>query len=464
MPIRECGYGCGKPFHTTSAGATRALGHKSCYDAKRAKNNLALKQLIEPSGGFAENAIPSPKREHPKGWEPRVEEHGNSATAVSAVTDNPNPDHVWLIEGWKLDPKQWRIVGHLYANRYQSNSPVIEDGKKVGYESRWLYQYKAALERIDPLRESQVAALIEEIKTHAPRLEPPAAGRMDVDDAFVVCIADSQMGKPDGDGSAGTTSRFLTSIEAVVCRIEELRSIGRPLGALYVFGLGDLIDNCDGAYEQQAFRTELDLREQCNVMRRLIAKAIERWAPLFSRVVIACVGGNHGEPRRGGKSYTTFADNFDVAIFDQLSDSFAMNEAAYGHVSFQIPKDELSMTLDVAGKIVGITHGHVIKNSRATASKRSPEASQVAKRVLDWWAQMAHGQHPVGDASILITGHYHHLLVTAPGAKTHIQCPALEGGSDWYRNQSGQKSTPGLLTLRIGKNVSPSGWADLQVV
>jgi hypothetical protein len=409
-----------------------------------------LERLVAPAGGFALDAILPPKREHPKGWEPHVEEHGNTATAISQPLETANPDEADLIRGWNLDPALWRIVGPLNCRRWQAVVPVRNaDGKVIGHEERWLYYYRANLERIDPVKAIRFAALEEEIASHLPvPMPPPGPG------AFAVCIADPQMGKDDGDGPEGTTRRFLASIDRVSDRVRDLRAIGRPMDTLYVFGMGDLIENCDGHYAQQAHRVKLDLTEQINVMRRLILHALEQWSLLFPRVVVAAVGGNHGENRRDGKSFTTFADNHDVAIFHQLHDVLRVNPAAYGHISFVIPKGDLSLTLDVDGIIVGLTHGHVAGHGSAPPQKK----------LVDWWMKQAHGQQAIGDARILISAHYHHLLVTEAGAKTHIQCPALEGGSDWWRNQSGQESRKGMLTLRIGKNVSPSGWADLEVV
>jgi hypothetical protein len=441
---------CKEPYTTIGRGRTRPQGHAACYHNSRRVERLPIADLTEPRGGHASRDT-APRRErieHPKGWEPHVEEHGNTATAVSQPTENANPDEAELIRGWKLDPAQWRIVGPVNCRRWESVVAIRDEkGKAIDSKTVELHYYKANLERIDPVRESKLESLIEEIRSHVPVPVPPPQS----DDAFVVCIADSQMGKSDGDGAAGTAQRFLASIDGVEARIAELRALGRPLGTLYLFGMGDLIESCDGHYPQQAFRVELNLRDQVNVMRRLILKAIERWAPLFARVVVACVGGNHGEVRRDGKSFTDFADNFDVAIFDQLHDILSQNEAAYGHVSFQIPKDDLSLTFDVAGQIVGITHGHV-------AGKGS--SGNVPKKLNDWWAKQAHGQQPIGDADILISAHYHHLAIQRTGVKTWIQCPAMEGGSDWWRNQSGQASTPGLLTLRV----SESGWSDLQVI
>lgn len=408
-----------------------------------------LETLTEPSDGYAASVVATaPQHQHPKGWEPHVEISGSRGTVVAEPTEDENPDKERLLRKANLDPTRWRIVGRMGCRMWQAVFPVKEKvGDKyatTGYEKRWLYYHKFEVEEIDPVREADTVALIEEIRTHAfiPGDRPTG------DDAFVVALADPQMGKGDGDGVHGTTTRLLEDIGSVERRVADLRKIGRKLETLYLFGVGDLIENCADFYPQQTFRVQLNHRDQVKVMRRLIVKMIERWSPMFDRVVVGCVGGNHGERRKDGKSFTDFADNDDVAIFEQVEEIVGANPSAYGHVSFRIPKDELALTFDVAGEIVGITHGHLFRKGKA----------------MEWWAKQAHGQQPIGDARILITGHYHHLLFGGEGAKTHIQCPALEGASDWYRNISGQHSNRGLLTLRVGKNVAESGFSDLEIV
>ena len=344
-----CAHGCGKPYTTTGTGRHAPRGHKECYDAKR---RVVQHDLTDPAGGYAES-VRGVRREHPRGWEPHVEENGNTATAISQPLDTASPDEEGLIRGWNLDPKQWRIVGHLNCRRWQASTPIVADGPckctppepKAHHEQRWLYYYKANLERTDPIRSAEFADLQEEIRTHVPIPFAPPMG----DDALVIAIADTQMGKGDGDGAGGTVARFLAAIDKFEERIAWLRSAGRANGSLYILGMGDLIENCDGFYAQQAFRAELNRRDQVKVMRRLIVKAIERWSPLFERVVVPCVGGNHGENRKDGKSFTDFADNDDVAIFEQVQEILDANRAAYGHVSFVIPKNELSLALDMGG-------------------------------------------------------------------------------------------------------------------
>lgn len=414
------------------------------------------RNLIEPKDGYATN-VRMPKVQHPKGWEPHVETNGSKATAVVAL-EEPNADRVKIIEGYKLDPTRWRIVdGRLQCRRWDATTPVVEnstdcrcDPKQAVFhhEARTLYYYKAELEEVDPAAEAVVSELQAEIRDWKPVKPLPPTG----ENAYVVNLADTQIGKVDGDGSRGIVRRVLAGIASVVTRAKELRKSGVQLGPLYVFGLGDLVEGCSQNYATQTFTVELTRRQQVTVMRRLIMKALEEWAPLFEQVVVACVGGNHGEHRMDGRAFTDASDNDDVAIFEQVEDIFSVNPAAFGHMNFRIPHKELSMTLDVCGTVTCITHGHL--------GGRGKTASLKAH---DWWMQQAHGMRAPGDAQLLITAHYHHLALRQEGAKTHLMVPALDGGSEWWTNMSGQHSTPGMVSLVVGGAVSPSGWDHLRV-
>ena len=43
---------------------------------------------------------------------------------------------------------------------------------------------------------------------------------------------------------------------------------------------------------------------------------------------------------------------------------------AYGHVKFLIPEDELSATVSVSGKIIGLAHGHQFRSGVSVKSGR----------------------------------------------------------------------------------------------
>ena len=150
-----------------------------------------------------------------------------------------------------------------------------------------------------------------------------------------------------------------------------------------------------------------------------------------------------------GRSYTDFADNRDVAVFEDVALALQENEDAFGHVRFYVPDRELTQTINVDGLHVGIVHGHQFGGG----------ANQEQK-ALNWWRGQMEGQHPIGTADMLISGHFHHLRVVQRGPRTWIQAPALDGGSEWWTNQTGLDSPPGTLTFTI----RDGEWDHLRVV
>ena len=74
------------------------------------------------------------------------------------------------------------------------------------------------------------------------------------------------------------------------------------------------------------------------------------------------------------------------------------------------------------------------------------------------------GRQPVADATLLLSGHYHHLIVSEATGRTFVQVPAMDGGSEWFTATTGQHSPPGMLTLGVGTAYGPRGWGDLAVL
>ena len=70
----------------------------------------------------------------------------------------------------------------------------------------------------------------------------------------------------------------------------------------------------------------------------------------------------------------------------------------------------------------------------------------------------------MGDADILISGHFHHLFVVNEGKRTLMQCPSLDGGSDWFENLTGKSSFAGTLTFSITNGKTQLPWDNLKVI
>jgi hypothetical protein len=108
------------------------------------------------------------------------------------------------------------------------------------------------------------------------------------------------------------------------------------------------------------------------------------------------------------------------------------------------PHDE-SLAYDVFGDgfhILGLWHGH---------QAGRPDS------VPDWWRKQAFGRQPVADATIGVSGHFHHLQVRELGSTQQghsrywIQASTLDNGSSWFRLNSGEDSQPGLVCFTLEK-------------
>lgn len=156
-----------------------------------------------------------------------------------------------------------------------------------------------------------------------------------------------------------------------------------------------------------------------------------------------------GNSRQNGKAFTTWSDNSDLSVVEGVAEIVKGREG-YEHVSFVIA-DRLTLTLDVCGVIVGLAHGH---------AGRVTDASKLAR----WWGSHALSGQPIGDAQILITGHYHHLKVDESTGRTWIQVPAMDGGSAWWTESSGQHSHSGMMIVDVGAAYGQRGWNNVRVI
>lgn len=387
--------------------------------------------------------VTKPRRKHPDGWEPGFEWDGRKGTLIAdPLSDAKPPQFQALLEELCAaigeDPKNYRIVGDIQVRRWQQ-TPGDD----------YLYYHRATISRTqDAVEDVDVEALVASVSRRKPR--KTVAPKNATSAGLVVAVADIQIGKSDGDGVEGTVERLNALVGLVEDRWRQLRKIGVPLEVLYPCFMGDLFEGCSGHYAQQEFRTVLDNREQRKVLRAFIDTALDRWSALAPKVAVKVVGGNHGEERQGGKSTTTFADNKDVAVVEDVAYAYSKQPDRYGNVTFAIPHDDLTLTFDHDGLIVGMMHGH-----QAGFGAGDPRA-----KIHAWWKGQMDGQQPIGDADVLISGHFHHPWMIRRGARTHFGCPALDGGSDWFRNQTGLDAPPSTLSFVV----TGSGWDHMALL
>jgi predicted phosphodiesterase len=427
-----------------TAGDSKAM--KDAFPDKRLENlrnrYYQFKQdrvdLLPASlGGLAGEPTYDAPEGTPPGWKPSVEQ---TATEVKATTQ-PRPagqhaEDAELLEMVGLDPSLWTVAS-VRRSKWQQR----EDGD-------WLEAYKvSAVRRTGGVDVEELVRLRDQVSLLDPvETQSSSTGE---GSTFVVCLADWQIGKGERGGSEATVERIEQALSKVVVRIEELRA-AREVDRIALVGLGDLFEGCSGFYAMQEWQTDLTRREQVNVVRRVILRWLRRLAQVGLPIVVTAVGGNHGENRKRGKSYTTFGDNEDVAVFEQVADVVSESPEAFGNPTFSIPGDALSVAIELSGVNVGIVHGH--------------QFGSGPNRAMDWWQKQSLAAQPVGAAQILLSGHFHNLDMRNWGTRTHIQCPSMDGGSQWYRERHGVDTPPGVVTLLVGSYLGPLGWSDLQVL
>jgi predicted phosphodiesterase len=375
-----------------------------------------------------------PRRTHPKGWEPGID---TAKGLLTHLSDAPAAPSDWsdIIRELGLDPTGWTV---------DENQPVQVRTWDSG--DKRMYYYRAT---VVPCRDSvtdvDVEALIREVKRRKP--QPPK--HVLEERALVVLLADWQAGKSDHGGVEALVERLMALKDAVPKRVKEAAKAGRPISHLYVVGMGDMVEGCDGHYDQQTFSVALDRRQQVRLVRRILTDLLTEWSKLPARMVVGCVPGNHGEARRNGKSFTTFEDNDDLAVFEQVQEILGQNPDAYGHISFVIPDGDMTITLDVCGTVVSFAHGHQFSGSGLALNK-----------ARTWWKNKMASMHATGDARVLVYGHYHHLQVLQDGPRTIFGCPSNDGGSRWFEERGGPTTACGTLTFVVDKD----GWRDLAIL
>lgn len=370
------------------------------------------------------------KKLHPKGMEPGVKLSPGSGygEVVAVVPAGQQPC-------WKT------LLTSMGFGDVLDIVEVIEIRAWHNGKGEPQHYFKAKVRDKSTIDISDLVHEIKKISVKVPKI-------LQTERALLVGFSDWQIGKKDGDGTKGTVARILASVEAIKNRLLELKLIGKPIQRLVLAFLGDLLEGCDGHYPMQTFNVELDRREQLRVVRRLVVEIILRLSAVVGELTVVAIGGNHGEHRKGGKAFTTIGDNDDIGVIEQAADACKQNKKLQ-HIEWIIPNQELAIVVNIFGTTVGFAHGHQAKKSGDPTAK-----------IMGWWQMMSHSRQPIGDADILVTGHYHHLRIVQHGAKTWFQAPTVDGGSQWWTDQGGAPSVPGTLTLCISKN----GWSDLQVV
>ncbi|MFJ4988746.1 hypothetical protein ACIP9H_33720 [Streptomyces sp. NPDC088732] len=409
-----------------------------------------LQELLEPTGGLQAqpHQVQRPQASTPRGWETgvRYEPSGTMVVTTPATEQPPNSEADWRerVEALGLAiPDGFRV--RLVEARHDP-AAWHRDAQGDDAVTRAVWRCRYVIEPATPawMSADDVDALVRDAmrRRRKPRTAVDTAER-----ALVVVYADAQAGKVGRDGGTPElVARVAERFDRLDDHIRDLKAVGRGPSAAYWMDAGDCVENYENT-AQQAYTNDLTMTEMIRVHRRITFEGLDRLAGRFDRVVAATCGSNHGRVRRGREAVGPPSDDWGLEVMSQVADAYARNADAYGHVSFVVPETwRETVSLDVAGTIVGLAHGH-----------------QYARpdKAGDWWRGQTFGRQPVADAAVLVTGHFHHFRAQQMGhGRLWIQAPTLDNGSDWYTVRSGEVSTSGLLVLSVG----PDGWDDLRIL
>lgn len=295
----------------------------------------------------------------------------------------------------------------------------------------WKHSYSYALVRKRNAGLDSIDA-VELMKSIDANSRPVIAQNGGEESTFVLDWADWQMAKLEGGGSDGLIERLQDAFNSAEERIWELRSIGRALNELVIFGGGDMVEGCV-IYPNQSYEIDDHRRGQIKNTVAMIIKGIKQLAPHFDSVRVVVVPGNHGEHRIAGNR-TTIGDNDDLLVFEMAQVGIE-SDPEYSHVSFEIAEKEISLATKVQGWTYGVTHGDIYGKGSGTG---------VRNKVFNWFKTMAANRHAVGSADVLVTHHFHHDALEDWGATLWVQNPTMDGGSHYFVEATGHKPKHGM--------------------
>lgn len=361
---------------------------------------------------------------------PAMETEEEWAAAVKAMG-------IHLPEGYGLVLDRAELAGSVNEAAWRRD-PEDRGENHTAYTKpattqRWRYRFKVVLK--DPRADADIAVLMTEARkaTRGRPLTTRTGGTM------VICLSDYQVGKTDVLG--GTVELLERNEMALKSKIAEIKR-QRPAQIVLV-DPGDSTEGFESA--PNANRTnDLQITEQVRVWRRVFWRWVVELAKLTEDLVVLGVPSNHCRVRQGKNALGPALDDWGIEVISQLSDMADVNPEAFGHVTFHVPEEHhesLLYTL-LDGKVLGVMHGHQVNKADAL-----PDFIKKNSR------------RGVGQADLVVVGHFHHLRAQAFGVgQFYFLCPTMDNGSSWMPGDS-EVSDPGVLSFMADEH----GWRDLHV-
>lgn len=360
-----------------------------------------------------------------------------TATIKNAIVEG-DPAENWdnVLGLFNLDPDHFEIQDDTVRISTWEQSKGLDDG---GRDHVQLFSVSARFTRVKTATKVDVTELLRQLRG----ARKPTKRKTTTNRTRIVIISDAQIGKT---ASGGGTPELLERVNNKLTQLVDLVKRER-CDKLVIIDPGDLIENCWNT-TQQAATNDLSLTEQLRTARGLLAEIILTLAPYHLHTTVVTVPSNHGQVRvkMGHNGVANKPDDdYGIDVHRAVQEAFQL--AGRDDIRFVFPDPwRESVAIDVEQLRVGVVHGHQYRPGKAG----------------EWWAGQTHGDQPTATAHMLITGHYHNMRVEQSGAiggkpRWIIQADAMDGGSDWFQNLSGEIGEPSILTLTI----EGANWGNL---
>lgn len=346
---------------------------------------------------------------------------GTSTITAESGTDLTDHDLIaWIRErGGKIPDGHTAI---MVSAKYNPNAWVREeaydaDGKKTPATTRGAWSYQFKILPASTQRQTHVDELIKLINR-----KPATRKQTTNDELFVFALGDSQLGKPDGDGTDGIIRAWTQSLETAR---NEWRRAGRP--PVLIAGLGDHLEGNQSQGGRNWARSELTITEQLRLFRRMLLRTIDTFIEAPS-ILVGIVNGNHDDVQRFQTTDASDGHATESAI--AVGEAIALNPARYGHVHIYVPgKDQDHLVIEANGTNFVLIHGHQWSRGKA----------------MEWWEKQTFNNQPAGRGHILLHGHEHEFQISSRRDRLVITTPALESESTWFKQKQGAVGRRGAL-------------------
>jgi hypothetical protein len=377
-----------------------------------------------------ENLVPAPKIEPTPFGRPGVIFDGTEGEATTPYASSPASFEEFL-EAAGMNPEEYEVIGTPRVSKWQQ-----KEGGEFLTSFRFTFRLKTS--NIDlPLLYSEAK---KRVKKNEKSLQVA-----EKDKALVILWSDLQVGKVDHRGG---TDALVQRVELMKSRLIEQIKKEKP-GKVIFADLGDTVEGFDNTGGNQLQSNDLSPMAQVDLATTFAWDTLKTLAAYVPEIIYASVGSNHCQWRVRGKQQGTPLDDWGIHIGRTLA---RLAKETNLPITFYEPQphDE-SLALDIFGDkfhILGIWHGH-----------QSPRPDQVPT----WWRQQAFGKQPVSEATIGVSGHFHHLRILELGSTPRgtsrfwIQASTMDNGSGWWKLRSGEDSTPGLVTFFLEQGTDFTG-------